>query len=89
MRKVLVYDLPTRLFHWALVACVAGLAVTAYSENGLDWHARLGYAVAALLLFRLVWGFIGGRWSRFASFHSLNGSSSLSLRMLIARVSKS
>ena len=34
----------------------------------MDWHARLGYAVLALLLFRLVWGFVGGRWSRFASF---------------------
>ena len=66
--KVRVWDLPTRLFHWALVACVAGLAVTAYSDTGLDWHARLGYSVLALLLFRLVWGFIGGRWSRFASF---------------------
>lgn len=66
--KVRVWDLPTRLFHWALVACVVGLAITAYSETGLDWHARLGYTVVALLLFRVVWGFIGGRWSRFASF---------------------
>ena len=66
--KVRVWDLPTRLFHWALVICVVGLAVTAYSETGLDWHARLGYTVLALLLFRVVWGFIGGRWSRFASF---------------------
>lgn len=66
--KIRVWDLPTRLFHWALVTCVVGLAVTAYSDSGLDWHARLGYSVLALLLFRVVWGFIGGRWSRFASF---------------------
>ena len=66
--KVRVWDLPTRLFHWALVVCVVGLAVTAYSETALDWHVRLGYSVLALLLFRVVWGFIGGRWSRFASF---------------------
>jgi cytochrome b len=65
---VRVWDLPTRLFHWALVFCVVSLAITAYRENALDWHAKLGYAVCALLLFRLVWGFIGGRWSRFASF---------------------
>jgi cytochrome b len=71
---VRVWDLPTRLFHWALVACVIGLAITAYSETGLDWHARLGYTVFALLLFRLVWGFIGGRWSRFASFLYAPGS---------------
>ncbi|TFY98405.1 cytochrome b/b6 domain-containing protein [Ramlibacter humi] len=65
---VRVWDLPTRLFHWALVFCVVSLAITAYRENALEWHAKLGYAVCALLLFRLVWGFIGGRWSRFASF---------------------
>ena len=34
----------------------------------MEWHFRLGYAVLALLLFRLVWGFVGGRWSRFAAF---------------------
>lgn len=63
-----VWDLPTRLFHWALAACVIGLAVTGYAEDMLEWHSRLGSAVLALLLFRIVWGFVGGRWSRFASF---------------------
>jgi cytochrome b len=77
---VRVWDLPTRLFHWALVICVIGLAVTAYSSTGLDWHARLGCTVAALLLFRLVWGFIGGRWSRFASFLYSPGSVAAYLR---------
>lgn len=67
--NVRVWDLPTRLFHWALVICVIGLVVTAYSGgNAIVWHARLGYAVASLLLFRLVWGLVGGRWSRFVSF---------------------
>jgi cytochrome b len=67
--NVRVWDLPTRLFHWALVVCVVGLVVTAYSGgNAIVWHARLGYAVASLLLFRLVWGLVGGRWSRFVSF---------------------
>jgi cytochrome b len=66
---VRVWDLPTRLFHWALVACVAGLLATAYLPGSwMEWHARLGYAVLALLLFRLAWGLVGGRWSRFASF---------------------
>jgi cytochrome b len=69
MRRVRVWDLPTRLFHWALVACIVGLVVTGYTGGGaMYWHARLGYAVLALLLFRIVWGFIGGRWSRFVSF---------------------
>jgi cytochrome b len=66
---VRVWDLPTRLFHWALVACVLGLFATAYVPGSwIVWHSRLGYAVLCLLLFRLVWGFAGGRWSRFSSF---------------------
>jgi len=68
-RRVRVWDLPTRLFHWSLVACVMGLMATGYVGGAaMQWHARLGYAVLALLLFRLAWGFIGGRWSRFATF---------------------
>jgi cytochrome b len=66
---VRVWDLPTRLFHWSLVACVIGLLVTGTIGGALmDWHARVGYAVLALLLFRIVWGFVGGHWSRFSSF---------------------
>lgn len=66
-RSLRVWDLPTRLFHWALALAVLGLLVTGF--NGImEWHFRLGYAVLGLLLFRLVWGFVGGRWSRFASF---------------------
>jgi cytochrome b len=67
--KVRVWDLPTRLFHWTLVACIPALAISGYRGGGaMEWHARLGYAVLTLLLFRIVWGFVGGRWSRFASF---------------------
>ena len=67
--RIRIWDLPTRTFHWALVVCVTGLIVTGkVGGNWLDWHFRLGFAVLALLLFRLVWGFIGGRWSRFSSF---------------------
>jgi len=64
-----VWDLPTRVFHWALAGSVAGLFVTGHvGGQTIHWHARLGYAVLALLLFRLAWGFLGGRWSRFSSF---------------------
>jgi cytochrome b len=67
--RVRVWDLPTRLFHWALAACVVGLVITGYIGGAtMNWHARIGYAVLALLLFRIVWGFVGGRWSRFSSF---------------------
>lgn len=68
-RTVRVWDLPTRLFHWVLAACVLALLVTGrVGGAAMEWHARLGYAVLALLLFRLVWGFVGGHWSRFAAF---------------------
>jgi cytochrome b len=67
--RVRIWDLPTRLFHWGLALCIVGLAVTGYMGGAMmDWHARLGYAVLALLLFRTVWGFVGGLWSRFESF---------------------
>lgn len=67
--RIRIWDMPTRLFHWGLVACVTGLVATGYRGGAaMDWHARIGYAVLTLLLFRLVWGFAGGHWSRFASF---------------------
>ena len=66
---VRVWDLPTRLFHWTLAACVVGSVITGYIGGAvMTWHARIGYVILTLLLFRIVWGFIGGRWSRFASF---------------------
>lgn len=67
--KVRVWDLPTRIFHWLLVVCVLALVVTGQVGGAaMDWHFRFGYAVLSLLLFRLVWGVIGGHWSRFSSF---------------------
>lgn len=69
MRVVRVWDLPTRVFHWLLLVAVVSLFVTGnVGGNWLVWHMRAGYAVGTLLLFRLAWGVVGGRWSRFASF---------------------
>ena len=66
---VRVWDLPTRAFHWALAACVLASIATAWTGgNAMVWHFRLGYAAFTLLTFRLVWGFIGGHWSRLTSF---------------------
>lgn len=62
-----VWDLPTRIFHWALAVSVVGLFISGnVGGNAMVWHMRLGYLVASLLLFRIVWGFLGGYWSRFA-----------------------
>jgi cytochrome b len=65
--RVRVWDLPTRAFHWALLLAVVG-AVASAKAGMMDWHPRFGYAVFALLAFRLLWGLVGGRWSRFVSF---------------------
>ncbi len=55
VRAVRVWDLPTRLFHWLLLVCVIGLFASAYAPgHRIELHARFGYAVLALLLFRLV-----------------------------------
>ncbi|MGQ2981293.1 MAG: cytochrome b/b6 domain-containing protein [Polaromonas sp.] len=57
------------MFHWALVAGVLGLAISGtVGGNAMIWHFRFGYAVLTLLLFRIVWGVVGGRWSRFGAF---------------------
>lgn len=69
VRAVRVWDLPTRLFHWLLVvALVAQVSTAKIGGAALAWHLRIGYCIFGLLLFRLLWGFIGGHWSRFASF---------------------
>lgn len=66
---VRVWDLPTRLVHWLLAACVVFSIVTAkIGGNAMDWHFRSGYVILTLLVFRLLWGLFGGHWSRFATF---------------------
>ena len=69
IRSVLVWDLPTRLFHWLLVIFVIISFVTGnIGGNAMQYHAWGGFAILVLLLFRLVWGFIGSRESRFVTF---------------------
>ncbi|MEP6938405.1 MAG: cytochrome b/b6 domain-containing protein [Rudaea sp.] len=71
-----VWDLPTRLFHWALVALVAlQFATGEFDWLSMQWHYRFGYATLALLLFRVAWGFAGSQTSRFADF--LHGPANL------------
>ena len=62
-----VWDLPTRVFHGLLIVNVGGAVGTGLA-GAMDWHVRCGLASAALLTFRLVWGLVGGRWSRFRRF---------------------
>ncbi|MDO8788705.1 MAG: cytochrome b/b6 domain-containing protein [Sulfuritalea sp.] len=66
--RLRVWDLPTRIFHWSLVASFAIAFLTAESEKLRDIHVIAGYTLAGLIAFRLLWGFIGGGYSRFAEF---------------------
>jgi cytochrome b len=68
-RPIRIWDLPTRAFHGLLALAVVGCVVSAkIGGAAMVWHFRLGYLVFGLLLFRVIWGLVGGRWSRFASF---------------------
>jgi cytochrome b len=67
--KTLVWDLPTRLFHWLLVVLVVSSFTTGkIGGNAMPYHERSGEAILALLMFRVVWGFIGSSPSRFRTF---------------------
>ncbi|MBK9020428.1 MAG: cytochrome b/b6 domain-containing protein [Sulfuritalea sp.] len=69
MQRILVWDLPLRLFHWLLVVCVSGSIVSAkIGGNAMVWHGRFGLVVVGLLVFRLVWGFVGSTYARFFQF---------------------
>lgn len=66
---VRIWDLPTRLFHWLLAALVlCSVATAKLGGLWIDWHMRAGYAILALVLFRVLWGFAGSRYARFANF---------------------
>ncbi|MFM8517764.1 MAG: cytochrome b/b6 domain-containing protein [Nevskiaceae bacterium] len=65
----LVWDLPVRVIHWSLLLCVIGAWLTREIEGDwFVWHTRFGYAVLLLVVTRLLWGFVGTRHARFASF---------------------
>lgn len=66
--KILVWDAPTRVFHWALALSFLGAFITADSERLRDVHVVLGYTALGLIAFRLIWGVLGTRYARFASF---------------------
>jgi cytochrome b len=69
MNKIRVWDLPLRLFHWTLAVLVVAAVITQkIGGNAMVWHFRIGYCVLALLLFRLIWGVVGPRYSRFVDF---------------------
>lgn len=72
MKKTYVWSLPTRLFHWLLAIAFVAAFVLGENDDYLNLHTAFGYMVGVLLLFRVVWGFIGPRYSRFRDFSFLS-----------------
>lgn len=70
IQRVLVWDLPTRVFHWSLALNFLGAYVTGESDRWALVHVTCGYSVFGLIVFRLVWGVVGTRYARFAGFVS-------------------
>jgi cytochrome b len=69
MKKNLVWDIPVRLFHWLLVLCLLGQWLTAeVLEDAMDIHFYIGYFTLGLIIFRLIWGFVGTKYAKFNSF---------------------
>jgi cytochrome b len=83
-RPVLVWDVPTRLFHWLVVVLVA--AAYATSElNWMGWHVRIGEMLLTLVLFRLLWGFFGSDTARFRNLMSAPAAAWQHLRHVLRR----
>lgn len=81
MNRIKLWDLPTRVFHWGLAACVIGSLVTQQiGGNAMAWHGRCGLMVLGLLVFRIVWGFVGSTYARFGQFVRGPGAISAYLR---------
>src|SRR3990167_1741291 len=64
--RIKVWDLAIRLFHWSLVLAFVAAYLTGEDESAN--HVYLGYFIGGLMVFRLVWGFVGGRYARFRAF---------------------
>ncbi len=83
--RILVWDVPTRVFHWLLVLSFTVAFLTAESERTRDIHVLSGYILLGLLAFRLLWGFIGTRYARFGSFLFSPGEVVSYVRSLVKR----
>jgi cytochrome b len=83
-KKIRIWDLPIRIFHWMLVSCIIASFVTVnIGGNAMQWHGYIGYCILVLILFRVSWGFFGSYHARFLNFvpsvtslmHYLQGNS--------------
>jgi cytochrome b len=69
VRASTIWDLPVRLFHWSLALLILILFITGnVGGNWMEWHMYAGFCALALVLFRIIWGFIGSHHARFRNF---------------------
>ncbi len=85
MQRTLIWDLPTRLFHWCMVLSFAGAWLTTESDRWLSIHVFLGYLMLALVGFRVIWGLVGTYYARFSSFWYGPRSALAYLRQVLSR----
>lgn len=68
IQRILIWDAPSRVFHWLQAVSFVGAYLTSESERNRDIHVAFGYIMLGLIVFRLLWGFLGTRYARFSSF---------------------
>ena len=68
MKKIKVWDIPTRLFHWALLIGVAFMWYSSGDFDLMEYHMIVGRLILCMLIFRIVWGFVGSTTARFSDF---------------------
>jgi cytochrome b len=66
--KTYIWSLPTRLFHWLLVIALVAAYLLSEEEELLNIHSSVGYMAGILIIFRIIWGFAGPKYSRFSDF---------------------
>ena len=68
-KRIRLWDLPTRLFHWLLVLSVAAALISGQvAGNFIEWHGKIGLFIIGLIVFRLTWGVLGSTYARFTQF---------------------
>ncbi len=82
--KILVWDVPVRVFHWLIVVCFVGAYLTSEERIWRPVHVALGYTTAGLIVFRVFWGVVGTRYARFANFVRGPAAALAYLRSLIS-----
>ena len=73
-KRIKLWDLPTRVFHWVLAVLIVAAVITGKTGGAaIIWHGKIGLAILGLVVFRIIWGLIGSTYARFANFFPTPG----------------